>query len=303
MRLNVNISSASPFRVFRLQQAMHRHLKGHCQLLDVIDRNIANAALHMRDKRAMQFGLKGQIFLRPTLGRPQAAEITRQYHARAFRRGVIGLCHPQDGDDMMLLRQSRLRHNSAQDSAFPQPIHSGRGGRFQEPRTRRRQSNVRSANCEGSKMSLNCPNCSNENTQLLSIAYSSGIYTGEGITRRESTSRHTHTTVTVNQSELSRQAAPPEKLSVLFPIKFGGIAALILPPLLTWLLPKGSIWEALVLCIFLGIVGLSIYTAYRSFVYNRSDWVTRMEQWQRQYLCLRCGAVFEPAVTATKNGS
>lgn len=152
-------------------------------------------------------------------------------------------------------------------------------------------------------MSLNCPNCSHENTQLLSIAYSSGIYTGEAVTQRESDSRHTHTTVTVNQSELSRQTAPPEKLSVLFPIKFGGIAALILSLLLKWLLPKGNIWEILVLCIFFGIVGLGIYMAYQSFVYNRTDWVTRMEQWRRQYLCLRCGAVFEPAATAVKSGS
>lgn len=150
-------------------------------------------------------------------------------------------------------------------------------------------------------MSFNCPNCSNENTQLLSIAYSSGIYTSEAITRRASTSLHSHTTVTVNQSELSRQAAPPEKLSVLFPIKVGIIAGLLLPPVLTWLLPQGKVWNILVLSIFLGVVGLSVYSAYRSFTYNRADWVASMEQWQRQYLCTRCGAVFEPEVAAAKS--
>lgn len=152
-------------------------------------------------------------------------------------------------------------------------------------------------------MSFNCPNCNSESTQLLSIAYSSGIYSSEATTQTASTSRHTHTTFTVNQSELSRQASPPEKLSVLFPIKFGGVAALILPPVLTWLLPKGTLWELLILGIFLGIVGLSIYAAYRSFAHNRTDWVAQMEEWQRQYLCQRCGAVFVPQTAAAKNGN
>lgn len=151
-------------------------------------------------------------------------------------------------------------------------------------------------------MHCNCPNCSSEATQLLSVIYSSGIITSESTTRRESTSRHTHTTVTVSQSDLSRQIAPPEKLSVLFPIKLGGITALLLPSVLRWLLPQGPLWEILIFGAFLAVIGGSIYAAYWSFKYNRTDWATTMEQWCRQYFCSRCGTVFEPRAAGIKSG-
>lgn len=152
-------------------------------------------------------------------------------------------------------------------------------------------------------MSLGCPNCQSENTQLLSIAYSSGMTTGEAITHTRGTfsiaDSHKHKTVSVNQSDLSRQAAPPEKLSVFQPIKVAFITLIVFALFLSLVAPKesnflASILQIGVFIIYLGILGFGFKKAYSNYQFNKSEWPNLLQQWQQQYLCMRCGAVFNP---------
>lgn len=148
-------------------------------------------------------------------------------------------------------------------------------------------------------MSLDCPQCASSHTQLLSIAYSSGLNTSQAVTHTREAfgigTTHVHKTVAVQQSDLSRQAAPPAKRPIGTPIKYGVLAGALLG-FVTMFIDSSVLGPLPFLVGFFGPIGFALYRAYQNFTYNRGEWVAEMALWQQCYVCLRCGMVFNPVV-------
>jgi hypothetical protein len=96
-----------------MQELIGVHLQGSRQFFEVIERNIARAALHMGDEGAMQTGLQGQGLLRPAFAGPQDSDVFREELSRGGRApGPMGWrgSHTGNCDKLYRLSQPRLSH-------------------------------------------------------------------------------------------------------------------------------------------------------------------------------------------------
>lgn len=141
---------------------------------------------------------------------------------------------------------------------------------------------------------MKCPTCDSENTQRLSIIYGGGLTTvdtstvglGAGISGGGlgggigvAGTRGTH------QTALSQQVAPPKKISVLNVSILPAIGFFVGLAILDNAALFGLFWMALVLA------GTAwVWTG--AWRYNTQIWPKKMEIWEKQFMCLRCGEVF-----------
>lgn len=134
-----------------------------------------------------------------------------------------------------------------------------------------------------------CPSCKSTNFKKLAIIYSEGLSKGKisiGIFS-------TRTYKIQQQTELSKIAAPPRKWSYLKPI----VLALLFYGLFRKIAdawfghPLTDVSDGVILSqmLFCGpIVAIVIGT----FWHNRRVYMRKLKNWERQFLCQQCGAIF-----------
>lgn len=141
-----------------------------------------------------------------------------------------------------------------------------------------------------------CPYCQSENIQSYNIAYAggvssvNGVTTGVGIGMNGRVGVGIGNTVGTQQTALSMMAEPPKKKSTtgLFikgtlGIYFGlGIVFLVSG------LSKSN-WS---LVIYIVAYAILVYNIHRRTVWNREVYPELRRDWERTYICLRCGNKF-----------
>lgn len=139
-----------------------------------------------------------------------------------------------------------------------------------------------------------CPHCGSEQIQRYSIAYTNGISdvtattTGVGISSGGVLGVGGAKTSGTAQTALSQSVAPPSKYSylrelfiafVVIPIVFGLLNDLLLPFKWKWVF-------------ILSFVYLYFHTYKVAFNYNQNIYPKDMEDWNKSWLCMKCGHRF-----------
>jgi hypothetical protein len=153
-------------------------------------------------------------------------------------------------------------------------------------------------------MELRCPKCNSTDLKKVSLAYEEGLYRTDARTRLSAALVGGNgpdlvvgraTTHATHQSALSKQLSPPAKWSYLKVGSWSVLAFLSVgwlvfyantvttnattvssPPLIVFALIGGAVFVLLLLL------------AWR---YNHSVYAKRFDEWDRSFLCQRCGAV------------
>ena len=141
-----------------------------------------------------------------------------------------------------------------------------------------------------------CPYCQSENIQSYNIAYASGfsnvsgVTTGVGVGMSGRVGVGVGNTVGTQQTVLSMMATPPKKKSTtsLFIMGTLGIYFGLGLVLLVSGLSKSN-WSLL---LYIGAYAILIYAIHRRTVWNRTVYPQLWRDWERTYICLRCGNKF-----------
>ncbi|TVT40240.1 hypothetical protein FNT36_12185 [Hymenobacter setariae] len=141
---------------------------------------------------------------------------------------------------------------------------------------------------------MNCPSCTSDNVQKLSILYelgtndirTSSVTTGlgGGLSRGSGLglgTAHTSTKGT-SQSKLASKASPPAKQSYK-------VALAIVLGILMLLVAAGN---GFFLTIALLLIGGGGYLLYRAYLYNNNTWPPKYAIWQQSWHCNRCGDIY-----------
>lgn len=141
-------------------------------------------------------------------------------------------------------------------------------------------------------MNCNCPQCGSDQTQPFRMVYESGTSAGVhhtlgvGLSSGGAIGIGGAQTASTSMTELAAKVAPPEKI---------GISIII------WLLlaavgyyaiagPANAGAAKLTVGLFIGIP--CIRTVFRAVKFNTRDYPALMEQWEKSWLCRRCGNSF-----------
>ena len=156
----------------------------------------------------------------------------------------------------------------------------------------------------GEKMDLRCPKCNGTDLKKVSMAYQEGLYRGEGHGRLRAAIVGGSgpdlvvgraSTRALHQSELSKQLGPPVKWSYRKVIGWSVLAFLCL----AWLVfyadrvttnAKAVISATLVpLGVIAGVVLAGVF--FLSWRHNHSTYQREYAEWNRSFICQRCGAM------------
>ena len=131
-----------------------------------------------------------------------------------------------------------------------------------------------------------CPNCRSEHVQSFRVAYEAGTSTAEskssgmgiGFTANGDVGVgfSSGKTQTTNMSLLAQKVAPPEKLKVRCEFLFEAASKVPYLVILPTLAVGGLIF------------GIPNYLRFK----KNKDWATRYAQWQRSWICHKCGHTF-----------
>jgi len=151
-------------------------------------------------------------------------------------------------------------------------------------------------------MPIMCSSCQSDNAQKLSMVYENGISSidghattggvgagrgGLGVGVARSKVRGTQ------QTALSKKAAPPVKKRLIRNAIFYVIGILIVPALINTVFNiNNHTLQAIVGLAYIAVGGYYLFTNY---TYNKNVWPPLYQQWDRQYMCQKCGTIFSPA--------
>ena len=129
-----------------------------------------------------------------------------------------------------------------------------------------------------------CPHCQSENVMRKSVVYEQGATTGTskgkgfGIGLNGNVTLMTGKTTNTSITSLATRCAPPKKpMNMLI---YGALLGLVI----------GAAADALIFKNFGTIVFAGI--VYFSWKYNKkiqTQWHSEMAEWEKEYICMRCG--------------
>ena len=152
------------------------------------------------------------------------------------------------------------------------------------------------------QMDLRCPNCHTSDLKRVSLAYQEGLSRvksksrlraflfgedGPNVIVGSAVTRGTH------QTELSRNLRPPKKWSYRKVLLWAGIVSVISLIFYTHtVMASSSVVSALPVVVF-GAIGLSAFLVLLLLVarHNLLVYPRQYAEWDRSYVCQRCGAV------------
>ena len=141
-------------------------------------------------------------------------------------------------------------------------------------------------------VSLRCPVCASEDTKSVPIVYKSGVsnidasMVGIGVGAGGGLGIGGASTTGTSATLLAEELAPPRKISL---VKWGAILGFI--TLFLTNMARG--WEILI--VFVLAVGFSFWLLRRFHEINQRLYPPRLREWERSFVCLRCGHVFTSA--------
>ncbi len=160
----------------------------------------------------------------------------------------------------------------------------------------------RSGAARGDKMDLRCPKCNSTDLKKVSLAYQEGLFRADARTRLRAVVVGSSgpdlvvgraTTQGSQQSALSTLLSPPKKWSyVKLVVGFAALSFVALVIYIHGVMASSSISSSLPVklyaliasCVF-GFLGLLTWR------HNHSVYARQMEEWERSFLCARCGTV------------
>ena len=148
-------------------------------------------------------------------------------------------------------------------------------------------------------MSHTCPKCNSDQIQTFRMAFEGGTSTGVSHTTGVGVGVGSGgglglgiggaKTTSTNMSLTAQKVAPPEKMSLKWML---GIAIFGFLAIYSSSDVRGS--NKFVMILFgLGALGFGSYKAYQIFQWNRQKHPELMAQWERSWLCHKCGNTFE----------
>lgn len=163
-------------------------------------------------------------------------------------------------------------------------------------------------------MSYACPQCGSQNTQRLSLAYSSGLSTVDLRTGGIGVGIGSNTIIPTFggdwssgsvQTQLSKSAAPPSKKKyrwALYWILVGPFLVYLPWALLEQIYGSSRMLHLLgewtIVLVPIGVV----WILWRSLAFNRHAWPRLMRSWSRQFICLRCSLIFSESTEDSSSG-
>jgi len=156
-------------------------------------------------------------------------------------------------------------------------------------------------------MDLRCPKCNSTDLKKVSLAYEEGLFRSEVRTRLRAVvaggsgpdlvvSRAT--TRGTQQSVLSKKLTPPVKWSYLKVIGWSilvFVSAGWLVFYINAITTKSSTVSSPPLTFFTVIfVAIFTFLLFLVWKHNHSTYQTRYAEWDRSFICQRCGTLFEP---------
>ncbi len=138
---------------------------------------------------------------------------------------------------------------------------------------------------------MQCPHCHSDNIQKLSVVYEHGTqniqttgrtrgsgigFGGGGLGAGIGSARTT--TKGKSQSIAAKNAAPPDKKKIIIPIAMMGVGLLIIK----------------FIHVFPGLLFIAGggFIFWKFWQYNKNTYPPLYQQWQRSWLCNRCGEIF-----------
>lgn len=154
----------------------------------------------------------------------------------------------------------------------------------------------------GDKMDLHCPNCKSTDLKKVSLAYQEGRFRVDTRTRLRGVVVGERgpdvvvgraTTHGVQQTELSKQLSPPAKWSYLKLVLWSAFASLValviyVRSVMSSSSPASSLPVKLYAVLAPAAFILLVALFWR---HNHSTYQTQYAQWNRSFVCQRCGAV------------
>jgi hypothetical protein len=153
-------------------------------------------------------------------------------------------------------------------------------------------------------MDLSCPKCSSTDLKKVSLAYQEGLYRGKARTRLSAALVGgggpdllvgQATTQASHQSALSKQLSPPAKWSYLKVVSWSILAFLCVGWLVFYIntvTTNSSTVSSVPLTLFALISAASFaLLLFLVWKHNHSTYQKRFAEWDRSFICSRCGAV------------
>jgi hypothetical protein len=139
---------------------------------------------------------------------------------------------------------------------------------------------------------MNCPKCSSENVQKLSVIYQSGTHkintssttVGGGYMSGPGIGMGSTTTTGKQQSIMAKMAAPPPKRSYA-----PSLMAILGFLMVVVNLDNGGTYGFL----GLAIIAASIVWVYFAYQYNTGEWKQKQSIWQASWHCNKCGEMYQ----------
>ena len=155
-------------------------------------------------------------------------------------------------------------------------------------------------------MDLRCPKCNSTDLKKVSLAYQEGLYRSNARTRLSAALVAgggpdllvgRATTQTSHQSTLSKQLSPPAKWSYLKVVSWSILAILCVGWLVFYVntvATDSSTVSSPPLTLFALISGASFaLLLFLVWKHNHFTYQKRLAEWDRSFICSRCGAVSE----------
>jgi len=158
-------------------------------------------------------------------------------------------------------------------------------------------------------MDLRCPKCNSTDLKKASLAHEEGLFRSEGRTRLRAVVAGSGgpdlvvaraTTHGTQQSALSKKLAPPVKWSYLKVIGWSvlvflsaGWLVFYVNSVTTKATTVSSAPLTLFALIYAAILALLLFLVWR---HNHSSYQTQYAQWDKSFICERCGTVSQQAL-------
>ena len=146
---------------------------------------------------------------------------------------------------------------------------------------------------------MDCPACNSKSTKKLSMVYAQGTRnynsrtSGSSVSSRGTFSGRSGSRASSSQSALAAAASPPTPSRIPKIVAFIFAIMFVLPFLLLVSSSDDSmsIWARI-----LALIPLVIFSAATYFIYKflSKSHEKRKADWDRAWICLRCGGVYDP---------
>lgn len=146
---------------------------------------------------------------------------------------------------------------------------------------------------------MDCPTCNSKSTKKLSMVYAQGTRnynsrtSGSSVSSRGTLSGRSGSRASSSQSALAAAASPPTPSRIPKVVAFIFAIMFVFPFLLLASSSDDSmsIWARI-----LALIPLVVFSAATYFIYKflSKSHEKRKADWDRAWICLRCGGVYDP---------